>query len=329
MPPSFLRRACAAIWSCAPLLLAACCLLFASGFVIGRAVRNDVDPLDVAFYRWSLGAVLIAAIARRTVAADLAELRRHWRTVLLLAASGIAGASVLAYRGLQSTTAINSLLVQSSAPLLILAVTLLAYRERPTPKQVLAILVSFAGVAVIALHGHLSWADLVLNGGDAWIVAGTLCVALYTVLLRRRPNVRTSSLLLALFAAGALLLLPFVAWTHAHGSPALPSVGALLAIAYLAVFTSVLAYLFLNRGIELIGPSRAGHYAHLIPLFGSVLAVLFLGEQLQAYHGAGAALIAAGLLMANWPARAGHGRTAASPRRPAPASPPDMAATDR
>ncbi len=208
--------------------------------------------------------------------------------------------NTLYYRGLQSTTAVNALLLQSAAPLLVLSCAMALNGERPRLQQVAAILVSMLGVAAIAAHGD---AAMVLRGfglrsGDLWIVAGTLCYAGYTTVLRRRPAVHATSLLAAIVAAGVVLLLPFVVIQYLIDRPAVPSGQVVLAVAYLALLPSVLAFLCLNRGVELLGASKAGQYVHLMPVFGSALAVLFLGERLHLYHVAGAALIACGLLMA-------------------------------
>lgn len=173
--------------------------------------------------------------------------------------------------------------------------------ERPRPRQIIAVLVSLLGVAAIAAHGDplLAWRGFGFRSGDLWIVAGTLCYALYAALLRRRPTVHASSFLTACFTLGVLLLLPFVILEHLTYEVARPSGRVMLAVAYLALFPSVLAFLCLNRGVELIGAGCAGHYVHLMPVFGSVLAMSFLGEQPHLYHGAGAALIASGLLLAS------------------------------
>jgi drug/metabolite transporter (DMT)-like permease len=80
-----------------------------------------------------------------------------------------------------------------------------------------------------------------------------------------------------------------------------------LALAYIAVFPSFIAYLFFNRGIELAGAARAGQSWHLMPVFGSVLAVLFLGERFFLYHAIGIAMIGGGIALASFQA-------AASPR---------------
>jgi drug/metabolite transporter (DMT)-like permease len=119
-------------------------------------------------------------------------------------------------------------------------------------------------------------------------------------MLRKRPPVHPLSFLVAAMGIGSLMMLPFMLWERASGAHISGGLAPYFAIAYVAVLPSFVAYLCFNRGIELIGPGPAGQSMHLMPLFGSVLAVLFLHEELQPYHAAGIALIAAGILLASF-----------------------------
>jgi drug/metabolite transporter (DMT)-like permease len=174
------------------------------------------------------------------------------------------------------------------------------FGERPGPLQALGILVSLAGVAVIAGQGSLrTLAALSFNPGDLWVLGAVFSYAFYSALLRRRAPVHQLSFLVASFAVGTLALVPFYAVELADGRFIRWGAPALLAIVYVAIFPSFLAYLAFNRGVELIGAGRAGQYVHLMQVFGTILAVVFLGEFLHLYHAIGIALIAAGLLLAS------------------------------
>jgi drug/metabolite transporter (DMT)-like permease len=151
------------------------------------------------------------------------------------------------------------------------------------------------------------------------LLLGIAIYAVYAVLLRRRPAVHPLSFLGATFAIGTINLLPFYLWERASGAVLHPTPGALLAIAFLGVFPALVAYLFFNRGVELIGANRAGHFIHLIPLFGSLIAVVALGESFVAYHLAGVLLIGAGIVLATIKT----GAVNAASVRPRPALPGD------
>ena len=162
-------------------------------------------------------------------------------------------------------------------------------------------LVSLAGVATIAGRGSLSvLLGLRLNPGDWWILGGLAIYGIYCVMLRRRPAVHPLAFLSAAMGIGSCLMLPFYLAELAGGAHIVAGPRAFLAMGYMAIFPSFIAYLLFNRGVELIGAGRAGQSMHLMPLFGSVLAVLFLGEHFRPYHAAGIALIGTGILVASW-----------------------------
>jgi drug/metabolite transporter (DMT)-like permease len=223
--------------------------------------------------------------------------------MLLLSATGIATYNTMSYIGLTSTTALNVLLLQSAGPLIIVVWAFGLFGELPTPRQAGGVLLSLIGVAVIAAHGSL--ADLLhleVNSGDVWIVAAMLIYGIYAALFRRRPAAHPMSFLVATMGIGSLMILPFYLWELAQGARIINTTSAWLALAYIAVFPSFVAYLFFNRGIELIGATLAGQSWHLMPVFGSILAVLFLGERFYLYHGVGIAMIAGGIALASFEA---------------------------
>ena len=214
--------------------------------------------------------------------------------MLLLSATGIATYNTMSYIGLASTTALNVLLLQSAGPLIIIVWAFALFGERPTPWQSAGVLLSLIGVATIAAHGSLeTLLHLTLNPGDVWILVAMVIYGIYAAMFRVRPAAHPMSFLVATMGIGSLMILPFYLWEIAQGGRIEGGPPAWLAMAYIAVFPSFIAYLFFNRGIELIGAARAGQSWHLMPVFGSILAVLFLGETFYLYHAIGIALIAA------------------------------------
>ena len=289
------------IWQSAWVLLAAANLFWAGNIVLGRALSGHFPPVALAYWRWTGAFVVAVGFAWPRLKVDLPVMLRHWKVMLTLSATGIASYNTMSYVGLTSTTALNVLLLQSATPLIIIVWAYLLFQETPTLRQALGVLVSLAGVATIGGHGSLEvLAHLQLNHGDLWVLAALTIYAFYCVMLRDRPPVHPLSFLVAAMGIGSLMMLPFMLWEFASGARISGGVAPYLAIAYIAVLPSFVAYLCFNRGIELIGPGPAGQSMHLMPLFGSVLAVLFLHEQFQPYHAAGIALIAAGILLASF-----------------------------
>ncbi|MBV8652243.1 MAG: DMT family transporter [Alphaproteobacteria bacterium] len=288
------------LWHSAWTLLALANLFWSGNIVLGRGVAGVVPPIALAYWRWT-GAFLVAfAFAWPHLKRDAPVLRRHWRMMLLLSATGIATYNTMSYIGLNSTTALNALLLQSACPLIIIVWTFALFGERPTLAQAAGILASFLGVLVIAGRGSLATLlQLQINRGDIWILVALMIYGAYAALFRRRPAVHPLSFLVTAMGIGSCLILPFYLWEVASGARVQGSWEAYLSFAYIAVFPSFIAYLFLNRGFELIGAGRAGQSMHLMPVFGSILAVLFLGESFRAYHAIGVALIAAGIALAS------------------------------
>jgi drug/metabolite transporter (DMT)-like permease len=99
---------------------------------------------------------------------------------------------------------------------------------------------------------------------------------------------------------GTVLILPFYLLETWGGRPVPLSPASIASILYVAIFPSVLAYLFWNHATVRLGPERTGQFSHLIPVFGVLIATLVLGESLQTYHFAGILLVGAGLLLANF-----------------------------
>ena len=288
------------LWNSAWTLLVLANLFWAGNIVLGRGMAGLVPPIALAYWRWT-GAFLVAVgVAWPYLKRDAPVLLRHWRMMLWLSATGIATYNAMSYIGLTSTTALNVLLLQSAGPLIIIVWAFALFGERPTLWQTAGVAVSLLGVATISGHGSIeTLLQLSLNRGDVWILAAMVIYGVYAAMFRRRPATHPLSFLVATMGIGSIMILPFYLWETAQGGRIQGGPPAWLAMAYIAVFPSFIAYLFFNRGIELIGAGRASQSWHLMPLFGSILAVVFLGESFRLYHAIGIALIGAGILLAS------------------------------
>lgn len=275
-------------------------LFWAGNMVVGRAVSGEVPPIGLAFWRWTLGCLILLPFALPYLRRDLPAIRRNLGIVLLLSAFGIAGFNTFVYIGVQYTTALNGVMMQSLMPVLIMLASFLLFRDAISALQGLGVAVSLVGAVLIVSRGDpAALAGLDVNRGDLWMFVAVVSYALYTALLRRKPTVHPLSFLFITFGLGALMLLPFLLVEMAAGRVMPLTADAMGALFYVALFPSIVAYLCFNRTVELIGANRTGLSVHLVPVFGSVLAILFLGESLYWYHGAGIALIAAGILLAS------------------------------
>jgi len=267
--------------------------------VLGRFVAAYIPPITLSVIRWGGAFVVLLPFAARHLARDWPLIRRHVGLLTLLALTGFSAYNTMAYYGLHFTTAINGLLLQSVAPLFVAVWSFALFRDRLSLRQGAGILLSLAGVIVIVCRGSL---DVLLatafNRGDLWFVVALLIYAFYVTMLRLRPPIHPLSFLAVGMGGGAVLLLPAMALEIAAGQSMVFDAVTALSLIYVCIFPSLLGYLFLNRGIELIGANRAAPFIHLVPVFGSVLAIALLGERLQLFHAVGYVLVLTGITLA-------------------------------
>lgn len=282
-------------------LATAAVLCWSGNWIVGRAVRAEIPPIGFNFWRWAIACLILAPFVLPGFRRQARTLRHHWRIVLLLSLTGIVVFQALVYAGLQRTPAINAVLMNSAIPLFIILCAWILDHERPRTAQFAGIAVSFLGIAAIVSRGNIGELfALRLNAGDLLILAAMPVWGVYTVLFRRRPpGIAPMTLVFVFSAIGTLINLPLYLAELAltgRGVPASPD--ALAAIGYVAVFASVFAFYAWNESVVRIGPTRTGVFVHLMPAFGTLLAMLFLAEVPRWYHGLGIALIFAGVWLA-------------------------------
>lgn len=284
------------------LLLTLTMLFWAGNSVVARGIHETVPPLALAWMRWTLAALLLFPFAWPHLKRDWPVIRANWRIMLVLGASGIAGFISLYYYGVSKTSAINALVINSAVPILIPVATFVMYRERIDRLQALGIALSLLGVLIVLSKGDPRvLGSLEINEGDLWVLAAMAVWALYTALLRKQPPIHWLSFAAVTFTVAAIVLKPFFIGEHLLFRQVTWNWQAALAIAYVATLPSLVSQIFYIRGVELIGSNRAGVFMHLIPLFGAVLAMLFLGEALHLFHLAGFAFILSGVWTASRP----------------------------
>jgi drug/metabolite transporter (DMT)-like permease len=287
-----------------PYLLLALATLFWSGnFVLGRAVSGRIPPVGMAFWRWVGALGILLPLSWPHLKRQWPLLRRSWKVIVPLGILGVGSFNTLVYVGLRDTTATNAVLLNSACPAFIVAIAFAAGGQAATPRQGLGILVSLLGVLAIVSRGNpAGLLSLSVNRGDMWVLAAVLCWAVYTVLLGRRPvGIHPMAFLTALVGVGAAWLAPIYAVEALRGARLAPDAVTFGSLLYLAVLPSVASYVFWNQAVAEVGPNRAGAFLHLMPAFGSILAVALIGERFRLHHLLGIALILAGVSLAGAP----------------------------
>lgn len=285
-------------------------LCWAGNVVLGRGMAHIIPPVGLAFWRWAIAFLILLPFAWRHAVRDWPAMVAAWKVILLIAFFGIACFNTMLYRAVHTIPAINAALIQSAMPGFIILVSLILLRERVTAVQILATLLCMIGAAIVVLRGDLGalW-TLSVAQGDVIMIVAVILYALYSVLLRRKPDVHPFSILLYTFGLGVLMLLPAYIWEHHAVGPVPMRPDALFAIGYVAAFPGVVAYFCWNYGVATIGPNRTGLFINLIPIFAAALAIGWLGETLCGFHIVGMAAIFGGMILFNLrPARANLGK---------------------
>lgn len=284
------------------LLVSATALFWGANFVLAGPVLSDLPPLWAAAVRFLLGAVLMLAIAMVRREDLLGLLRRHALVYLMLGTVGIAAFNLLFFYALQSTSANNGALIMAINPLLTTLFAAVFIGEKASLRHLLALPVALAGVAVVISHGELHrFASLTFLHGDLLMLTATLSWAAYNVLTRRympqgSPIAHTSWIMVA----GALVLLAAALGSDSH----IHALGAKagIAMAFMVVAGTVLAYLFWGLGIARMGAGRTAIFINLVPVF-AMLTGAFIGDIPTGAQLTGGLLVLGGVAISMLPPR--------------------------
>jgi drug/metabolite transporter (DMT)-like permease len=282
------------------LLLSITAMCWAGNAIVGRLAAGHIPPVTLSFLRWSFAFLIVLPFAWKHLVRDWAAIRSRLGVMILLSILGIGAFNTLQYWALEYTQALNTLLLQSAGPLVVALWSLILLGIRLTPTQALGVAVSLSGVLVILLHGDLTaLTSIAFNKGDIIFTVAMVIFSLYSVLTLKRPDIHSLSFAGFTFGCGAACLIPFLIWELWSRPVMQLDTANLLTLFYVAVFPSTLAYLCFNRGVQLIGANRAAPYFHLVPVFGTVMAIIFLGERPQLFHAIGFALVLTGVYVAS------------------------------
>jgi len=282
------------------LLLSITALCWAGNAIVGRLAAGHIPPVTLSFLRWALAFLIILPFAWKHLERDWGAIRARLGTMIVLSVTGIGAFNTLQYWALEHTQALNTLLLQSAGPLFVAVWSLILLGVRLTPAQAGGITLSLTGVLVILLHGDpTALASITFNKGDIIFTVALAIFGLYSVLSLKRPEIHGLSFVGFTFGCGAACLVPLWIWELFSRPVMQLDTANLLSLFYVAVFPSTLAYLCFNRGVQLIGANRAAPFFHVVPVFGSAMAIVFLGERPQLFHIIGFALVLTGVFVAS------------------------------
>ena len=253
--------------------------------IISRLAVGEISPMQLVTVRW-LGVVLIlTVIARDNIVRDWPILRRHLPFLCLMGCCGFTAFNALFYVAGHHTSAINIGILQGSIPVFVLLGSLLVLRQPIGLVQGCGVAVTLLGVVIVASRGDPGeLLGMSVNRGDLFMLIACFFYAAYSIGLSRRPNVSALGFFASVAAVAWIASLPLVAVeTYQQGWTTPTATGWMLAL-MVTLLPSLIAQIFFIQGVGLIGPSRAGVFVNLVPVFASIMAVIFLQEVFQAYH---------------------------------------------
>lgn len=287
------------LFSNAYLLLILTTLSWAGNAVAGRFAVGEISPMALTLFRWLGVIVLVALFARRSLRLDWPVLKQNLPYLTALGAIGFALFNGLFYLAAQSTGAINLGIIQGAIPIFVLIGAFAVYRTPVTGLQMVGVAITVIGVVIITARGESQrLANLEFNAGDVLMLTACLMYAGYTVALRKRPSVSGLAMFSVMAIAAFFASIGMAAIEFYNGDFQMPTPAGWLVLVYVVLFPSFLAQICFMRGVQLIGPGRAGLFVNLVPIFASILSVLLLDESFELYHAAALAFVLTGIAVA-------------------------------
>jgi drug/metabolite transporter (DMT)-like permease len=274
-------------------------LFWGGNAVAGKLAVGHLSPMLLTTIRWGMATALLVPIATGRLRAEWPLVRPHLAYLAALGAVGFSLFNALMYSALTFTSAINVSIEQAGMPMVIFLINFVLFSMKVSWAQILGLVLSVVGIALTASHGELArLAALDVNLGDGLMMVAVVIYGGYTVAVRYKPAISWQSMMLVLSASAFVTSLPFTAWEIATDRVIWPDAFGWGIGAFTAIFPSVLAQAFSIRGVELIGSNRAGLFINLVPIFGTLLAILFLGEDFHLYHALAIVLVLGGIWLA-------------------------------
>nr|WP_316655570.1 DMT family transporter [uncultured Gellertiella sp.] len=274
-------------------------LCWGGNAVAGKLAVGHVSPMVLTFCRWSFAMGVILALSLPQLKRDWPVVRRHLPLLFAYGAIGYTSFNALLYTALHHTSTINSAIVQAGIPMMIFLLNFALFRVRVAPLQAIGFALTLVGVAIVASHGRLdTLLHLRLNFGDALMLVAVTAYAIYAVALKWKPDINWKSLMAVPAFAALVTSVPLVFWEMRSGTDLWPDGRGWAISLYTGLFSSLIAQILFILGVEGIGPNRAGLFINLVPVFGTLLSILIIGESLEAYHAAALALALGGIAIA-------------------------------
>ena len=266
-------------------LLTLTSIFWAFNTVAGRAAVGEVSPLLIVSVRWFFVSIILSILCRNQLIKTWSILNKKIKWLIFMGLFGFTGFNSAYYVAAHDTIAINLGLVQGTMPAFIIIIAWIWLKDKINFTQFLGVLITFIAVLIVVCSGNFNaLIELELNSGDIVMIFACTLYAIYAVGLRKKPKISALPLLTFFAYIAFLGSLPGFIYETYSNQLILPGQKGFIILGVIIIFPSFLAQIFFMKGVEKIGPSRSGLYTNLVPVFSSLLAVFFLGEEFQFFH---------------------------------------------
>jgi drug/metabolite transporter (DMT)-like permease len=274
-------------------------LFWGGNSVAGKMAVGHVSPMMLTTLRWVFALIVILVLMTPQIRRDWDKIRAHWLQLLAYGAIGFTTFNALLYSALKYTSAINAVILQAGIPMLIFLFNFVLFKTKASIAQVIGFTVTLVGVLVTAAHGDItSLLSLEFNFGDALMIGACIVYAAYTVALRYKPTMHWQSFIAAPAFGALLSAIPLLFWEIGSGKAIVPDGTGWIIVLYAAIFPSLMSQVLYVRGVEMIGANRAGLFINAIPVFGTLLSVMLIGETFHLFHLVALLLVLGGIAIA-------------------------------
>ena len=283
-------------------MLVCATLFWAGNFMVGKlAYFENIPPMTLVFLRWSLVWIILLPFTYKEILSNKNIILKNLPLLFFLALTSVGLFNSFTYLALAHTQVINASLFNTAIPAMIIFLCFLLKIEKTNKFQIFGLIISVLGILSIITKLNLNIVlSLSFNKGDLIMVGGVITWGLYSSFLKKKKfTLPLLTLVHILCTLGLLFILPQFLYELSQGLTIKVNTNLVYTLIYLALFPSIGSYYCWAGAVAIIGPNRAGIFLSLIPLFSTIMAIIFFNEQFQFFHLIGSILIILGLFLSN------------------------------
>ena len=274
------------------------------GNIVAAKIASIItlEPIKLSFYRNIVVIVILLPFIINKIKIIFEIFKINWKIICILSIFGVSIFNSFMNIALTSSSVISSSLMPSFAPSLIIIFSLIIFNSKISYLQCLGVFVSFIGFLNIIIRGNiLNLGSLDFVIGDIWMLGCVACWAFYSVMLKKMPKeIDNISFLFLIFFIGNIFVLPFYIFeSSVNNSFFLNEKYSFLLVLYVGIGPALISFLLWIKSIKIIGASKSGLFLNLIPIFSSLISIIFLNEIIKLFHIVGALLIFLGIYIVN------------------------------